>query len=178
MSSPNILPADPALTELREAYASGNLIVFVGSGLSTAAGLPDQKMLVELLVERARARHADPERIQEIIELLNASKLADALAALKQALGGPEFHAAIERALDDRGHMVPEVAQAIAALVPQLRAVITTNIDRLLERAFGGAWPALASAPADLPQRRHFILKIHGTLSEHDTWVLTRDDHD
>ncbi|WP_257458353.1 WD40 domain-containing protein [Archangium lipolyticum] len=178
--SPPSPPAslDPAFTELREAYESGNLIIFAGAGISAAAGLPGWKRLVELLSERARARKADTAALQEIAELTAARQYIDALSALKDCLGASEFGTVIERHLDDKLTEEPEVTRAIAALAPRLRAVLTTNIDHLLERAFAGRWPTLPRATGDIAQRREFILKLHGTLLDRSSWVFTREDYD
>jgi hypothetical protein len=70
------------------------------------------------------------------------------------------------------------VARAIAALAPRLRAVLTTNIDHLLERAFAGRWPTLLRATGYIAQRRGFILKLHGTLLDRSSWVFTREEYD
>src|SRR5262249_39722979 len=51
-------------------------------------------------------------------------------------------------------------------------------LDGLIERAFVGEWPPLARATLNICQRSHFILKLHGTLLDRSTWVLTREDYD
>lgn len=68
--------------------------------------------------------------------------------------------------------------EAIAELSPGLRAVLTTNLERLLERALKGSWPVLTRPSGDLAQQRHHILHLHGTLRERDSWVMTREDYD
>jgi NAD-dependent SIR2 family protein deacetylase len=136
---------DPAFAELREAYESGNLVVFVGAGVSAAAGLPSWGRLVELLLDRARGRRVDPGVLTEIEELAKARQYIDALSAVKEALGATEFATVVERHLDDALADEPEVGKAIASLGigvrGKLKAVLTTNIDHLLERAFAGRWP-------------------------------------
>jgi hypothetical protein len=169
---------DPALGELREAGLGGELVLFVGSGVSAAAGLPSWRRLVELLFGLARVRGVDPAQLDEIGELSAHGRFLDALTAAKAALGASEFSREVERQLDDRGKKVPEIGKAIAALAPRLRALLTTNLDHLLERALGGEWPMLARGTGDLAQRRAFILKLHGTLLDRATWVITRDDHE
>jgi hypothetical protein len=169
---------DPALDELREAYESGQLVVFAGPGISAAAGLPSWKRLVELLADRARARNADTATLAEIAILAGRSQYIDALSAAKHFLGVSEFGTVIERHLDDRRADEPEVAAAIAALAPKLRTVLTTNLDHLLERAFAGGWPALYRAPSDIARRAKVILKVHGTLHDRSSWVLTREEYD
>lgn len=170
--------SDPVFAELRDAYLEEDLLVFAGSGLSSAAGQPSSKRLVELLVARLQARDASAPGLQGITELLAKDQLIDALSAVRAALGPDDFGAAIETLLDDKGHDVPAVAKSIAALAPGLRGVLTTNLDHLLERAFAGAWPALAQVAGPVVRRRHYILKVHGTLLDRSTWVFTRDEYD
>ncbi|WP_437759661.1 nSTAND1 domain-containing NTPase [Sorangium sp. So ce1389] len=167
---------DPGLEDLEAAYRDGNVVVFAGPGVSTAAGLPSRAELVERLLERARARGVDEERRREIEALAGRRRLIDALSAAKEAVGTTEFCGVVERHLDDWERDLPEVADAIARLEP--RAVLTTNLDLLLERAFQGRWPALARATGNIAQRRRFILKIFGTLMDRSTWVMTREEHE
>jgi len=183
MLAPNSLNATdgtPHMEELREAYGNGDLIVFAGAGISAAAGLPSWKKLVDLLLEKVKARQSDPAYTTEIQELIVERRYIDALSAAKDALGAPAFGSVVERCLDDRilKLPIPDVVHAIAALEPKLRAVLTTNLDHLLERAFRGDWPPLSVPMGDIARRRRFILKLHGTLSDRDTWVFTREDYD
>ncbi|WP_437674481.1 SIR2 family protein [Sorangium sp. So ce131] len=172
------MEGDPALDDLRAACDGGNLVVLAGAGVSMAAGLPGRKRLVELVAERARLRGGDPATLAEITELAAQAKYIDALSAAKLSLGEVEFNRTIERHLADEVADEPELARAIAALAPRLRAVLTTSIDRVLERAFGGRWPVLAQATGDIATRRGFVLKLHGTLPEWSTWVLTREQYE
>ncbi len=171
-------PSSPLLVDLRAAYESGNLIVFAGAGVSAAAGLPTWKGLAQMLLERLRSNHAPAITLGEVEEALRRDQYVDALSAVKLALGPQEFGRVVEQAADDRGHGVPEIAQAIAALKPKLRAILTTNLDRFLERALSGDWESLTAPPGDLAQRRHYILKLHGTLLDRSSWVFSRDQYD
>lgn len=173
------MPPSPVIFDaLREAYVAGNLIVFVGAGVSAAASLPTWPQLVVDLVARVRAEGKSQETIAELDDLVRRGRLIDALSAVRHTLGEHEFNIAIEKAVDDSGVPVPDVVKAVAELEPKLRAVITTNLDHLLERAFMGSWPALTSPPGDLAQRRGYILKLHGTRLDRSSWVFTRDDYD
>lgn len=169
---------DPALTELLQAYIEGNLILCAGAGVSTAAGLPSWRRLIQILTEHARSRGASGMVLAEVADLVAKDRFIDALSALKAILGTSEFRVVIGRHLNDGEMAVPEIAGAIAGLAPRLRAVLTTNIDHLLERAFAGAWPSLARATGDIAQRRRYILKLHGTLLDSSNWVFTRDEYD
>ncbi|WP_437646954.1 SIR2 family protein [Sorangium sp. So ce362] len=143
-----------------------------------AAGLPDRERLTEILAERVEKRHQGEAAVREIRDLANKHQLVDAISAAKDALGAPEFGAVVEHSLDDGGREVPAIAVAIAALAPKLRAVLTTNLDRILERAFRGEWDELPRATGDIATRSRYILKLHGALRDRSTWVLTRDDYD
>jgi hypothetical protein len=170
--------ADPALEELREAYQGGNLIVVVGPEISMAAGLPSLRTVAIRLFERARARGVSEDAIGEMVDLVRKDRVYEAIAAAWQALGSTEAAGVVEELLDDHRLPVPEVARTIAGLAPGLRAVLTTNMDSILERAFAGAWPALTSFPGNLAQRRRFILKLHGALLDRSTWFLGQGEKD
>ncbi|CAN99038.1 MULTISPECIES: HEAT repeat domain-containing protein [Sorangium] len=168
------------LEDLRQAYESGNLIVFAGAGVSAAGGLPTRLELAKHLRDRLHPGNAPPEALDELDCLLARGELIDALSAEEQMLGPQEFCRAVERALDDKDIPLPNVAEAIGALRPKLRAVLTTNLDRFLVRAFKGEWSelTLASSAGDVAQRPHHILKLRGTLGNWSSWVLTREQHD
>jgi len=172
-----MLETDPVFSALCEAYAAGNLIVFAGAGISAAAGLPNWHQLTRQLITRINAV-ASNSAIEEANEYLSKGNLIDALSAVKLALGPQEFGLAIENALSDRERDVPEAARAIAALAPKLRAILTTNLDYFLERALNGTWPSIARVTADLASRRGYILKLHGSLLERDTWIFSREQYD
>jgi hypothetical protein len=179
MNAPNapLLLDDPALSELRFLCDSDELVLFVGAGLSMAAGLPSWSSLVERSLEYARRRRDDPSRIAEMEDYFRRSELIDALTVARQLFGGSEFGTFVERQLTDEGRSLPlPLSNALSALAPRLRAVLTTNLDHLLERTLN--WPPLWEAKADLVRRRRFILKLHGTLLDRDTWVFTRDQYD
>lgn len=168
----------PLLADLRAAYATGNLIVFAGAGISVAAGLPTWPELARQVLGLVRAAGASDDAVAEVEHLVKLGRLVDALSAAKEALGGHELEIAIEKAVDDTGRPPPEVVAAIAALAPRLRAVVTTNLDRFLERAFGGEWEHFTTPAGDLAQRRGYILKLHGTRGDRSSWVFTRRQYD
>lgn len=154
-------------------------MLFAGPGVAIAAGIPSRDQLLATLIARADAAGAGEAILAEMKDLAARAQIIDALSAAKQALGPGDFGAAVERELDDQGiDALPDLALAIGELRGGIRAALTTNLDGLLERAFGGAWPAISRATADLAQRRRFILKLHGTLVDRSTWVLTREEYD
>lgn len=169
---------DPVvLRDLRQEYQSGRLIVFVGAGVSVGAGLPSWKDLALRLRERVAASGAGGAVLNEMDAYIRDNQLLDAISAAKQALDF-EFEREVREALDDKGRAVPAVAKAIAGLQDHLWAVLTTNLDRFIERAFEGAWHDLTSPPSILARENQYILKMHGTLRDASTWVFTRNQYD
>lgn len=173
-------PSPEILQALQDAYATGDLIVFAGAGVPSAAGLPTWPKLAHDLRDRLHREGKPADLISEIDELIQRRQLIDALSAIKQphALGEHEFNLAVSKAVDDSALPVPDVAKAIAELEPKLRAVVTTNLDRFIERAFAGDWDALTDPPGDLAQRKRYILKLHGTRGDRKSWVFTREQYD
>ncbi len=159
----------PALTKALE---NGELIICVGPDLARRAGLPSMVELAESLIEDAEAsgRSLDTATLRA---WLATGQVERTLEALDRHMGA-RFQRVVERELGERGRPVPELARAIAALEDQLRAVYTTGVDRLLERAFRDTWPSFATAQGDLTRRRKLIVKLCGTLEFPETLVLTQ----
>jgi hypothetical protein len=174
--TPPTFISDPALTELREFYDSGDLVLFSGAGTSSSAGLPGWKRLVELAITHARGRNDSAPRIAEMEELLGRGELVDALSVAYQIFGGSEFGTFVERHLNDEKRDLPPALHSISKFGPKLRAALTTNLDHFLERALH--WPALWKPQADLVRRRRFIYKLHGTLLDRASWIFTRSQYD
>ncbi len=159
-------------TELLEVLERGELIVCAGPQLGLAAGLPSMTELsLSLLADaKAHGRSIDEATIREWID---AGRTEEALEALERRLG-PRFQRVVEREFGQLHRPIPPLACSIAALEQRLRAVYTTGLDRLLERAFADAWPSFSTAQADLVRRRKLIVKLCGTLEFPETWTLTR----
>ena len=169
-----------ALEELIEAYNRERLIVAAGSGLSESAGIVSRSQLIDILLAHARAggsSSVSEERwYAEIADLAACGQWSEALGELRDCLGWNEFCHLLEKYLDDNGGTLPDVATAIAALAPRLRAVLTTVLDQTLDRAFGGDWVSFAGVTGDIPQRDRYILKLRGMLSDRSSWILTSDE--
>jgi len=169
------------LDTLQQRYLDGRLVLFVGAGVSQAGGLPSWPVLVQVVLDHARADRPAPETaviLDRAAEVLARGDLILALSELQRAMSAAAYGLAINRALDDGPHAIPPLALAIADLAPTLQSVVTTNLDRFLERAFVGAWPVYTLPRLDLGQREHNILKLHGCRTDRSSWVLTRREYD
>src|SRR5690242_20292872 len=94
--------ADPALEDLQWAYRSGALVLFVGEGISVAAGLPSREQLAALLLERARAEGAPEAELTEMATLVEKQRIADALSIARAQLGPAALGDILERELNDQ----------------------------------------------------------------------------
>jgi tetratricopeptide (TPR) repeat protein len=169
---------DPAFAEIADAYAKGDLVIFAGAGVPLAAGIASRAEIARRLVDAARRAGGSSEAVAEIELLIEQQQIGRALGAARRVLGGPEFCKVLEQKLEDRDTPVPAIARAIAALAPRARALLTTNLDHFLERALHGKWPPLFRATPNVGQRRGVIVKLHGTLYDTSTWVVTRHDQE
>lgn len=160
------------LDELRD--LDRPLVVYVGDALPRAAGLPSRRALVDALLAEA-TDHLPSGHHQELVELARGSELGGVFSELQRALTPATFGRIIERLLDDDAVEVPALGRALAGLRQRIRGVITPNLDHLVERSFEGRLAVHAQPVADLASRSGWLLKLHGTLRDRSTWVLTEE---
>lgn len=147
--------------------ASGELALFLGAGVSQAAGLPDWKGLLQGLATRAGMSPEERAALKGIHTLDQASIIARRLGPDGLASGTKELLGA---------HRHFSLTHALLAALP-VREVVTTNYDQLFEEAwshpFGDDITILPNRPS-AAQTRRWLLKMHGCLSEPKNIVLTR----
>jgi hypothetical protein len=155
------------LRELRE----DNAAIFVGAGLSRAAGYVDW---AGLLGPMANELGLDATKEQDLVGLaqyyLNAE--ANNRHALNQSL--------IDNFADVK---TPTTNHEILARLP-IRTYWTTNYDRLIEKALENAGKKV-DAKYTVPQLAHTVrgrdvvlFKMHGDIEHPNAAVLTRDDYE
>jgi hypothetical protein len=183
---------DPMVALATSVHASpGVYALLLGSGVSSAAGVPTGWQVVTDLVRKAAAiqRPDDPDAVSAAEEWwsqygdghpLGYSALLNSLAqtpAARQALLAGYF----EPDDTDRqeGRKVPSAAHhAIARLAARgaIRVVLTTNFDRLTERALeeAGVPPQVLHRPdqlagaTPLAHARITVIKLHGDYADLD----------
>jgi NAD-dependent SIR2 family protein deacetylase len=197
-------PLDPSIMLATSMHAQpGVYAVLLGSGVSTASGIPTGWGVVQDLVKRvaALAESAAGEESQHVAAArkdpeawwrgqfgtdLGYSALLAALAptqATRQGLLAPFFEATTSEA--EEGKKQPSRAHhAIAQLVKRgaVRVIVTTNFDRLMEQALSevGVQPQIISRPSavsgmvPLAHAPATLVKLHGDYL--DTESLNTDE--
>jgi hypothetical protein len=153
--------------DLGERARAGELAVFVGAGVSAAAGLPTWERLLEELAGQAGL--ADDLRAglaglppQDAAALLARELGRDRLAGYVQERFGPAPYA---------------LAHALIAALP-VREYVTTNYDPLVELAAADIGRPMRVLPFDEPAPgAPWLLKLHGDAAHPDSIVLTREQY-
>jgi hypothetical protein len=185
------IPAFDAATVARDAREHG-LVVLVGAGASMGppSALPGwtamNNAFVEMLAHTV-ALHTDGEVGYDVAELVAARRDEAAVAApdLQAQLAEESFGEAyfgLFAPLDIEAWNESHAALAAIAASGVLRAVITTNFDRLIELACAAAGVDHATFASpdeferlarDAPQDGVPIVKVHGSVDRPDTMVDT-----
>ncbi|WP_298743958.1 SIR2 family protein [uncultured Microbacterium sp.] len=155
----------------------GRLVPFMGAGVSVSAGAPTWAQLIEQLADRA-GLDADVRAA-----LLDEGRdVLDQATFVRQAIGArsPEDPLAFVRAIAEITNVERYgLAPALLAALESEQA-ITLNYDTLFEKAAeDGGLPRRtipSAAPRDADQDR-WLLKLHGTVDDPTSIVLTRSDY-
>ena len=171
----------PALVnEVRE----GRCALFVGAGLSVAAGLPDWAGLMQRIVALTGKRNRPRATSTELRRLLRANRFAEVADQCRTILGRELFYEALRAELG-RDVELPPVHRTIVET--PYACVVTTNFDTLLEDAYA-RWGThgLPKAPTSAELARlgtllhdggFFILKAHGSIDDDASMVFTAEDY-
>jgi hypothetical protein len=130
----------------------------------------------------------DKEEFDEVGELLNRGQFLMAAEILRSVFPTDEYHSILDEQFNPYNIKPAEVHSAIFKLKPPL--VLTTNYDRLLEDAYAndyGRAPKVLTyrdvgvaqrhMQSGRPQDRPVVFKIHGTIDEPDSIVLSERDY-
>jgi hypothetical protein len=145
----------------------GELAVFLGAGVSAAAGLPTwEQLLGELAV---RAGLDDGSRAG-----LSGLPPQDAAALLARALGREELTAYVRERFGPGSY---SLAHALVAALP-VREFVTTNYDPLVELAAADIGRPMRVLPfEEAAPGAPWLLKLHGDAAHPDSVVLTREQY-
>lgn len=168
--------------KLAELAQEGQLSVFMGAGASAGAGLPGWNQLLRKL-----GTYGTPEVTKDQIDQLQDPRDRAALVKLRMDAAGKDLSEALATELRATRY---SLLHGLLSSLP-VTEFITTNFDELFEKAarsaqrtatlrvIGGSGPdpstVTTNSPVDEPAR--WLLKLHGTISQPDSTVLTRSDY-
>ncbi|MGY1743424.1 MULTISPECIES: SIR2 family protein [unclassified Blastococcus] len=153
--------------ELGRMARRGQLALFVGAGVSAAAGLPTWEQLLDELATRSGL----DDRLRAGLSRLPAQ---DSAALLARELGRDRLEAFVKERFGPGRYAL---AHALVADLP-VQEFVTTNYDPLVELAAGDIGRALTVLPFDEPRPgAPWLLKLHGDAAHPDSVVLTREEY-
>ena len=153
--------------DLGERARRGQLALFIGAGVSAAAGLPTWEQLVGELAERSGFD-------EELCEGLTRLPAQDSAALLARELGREELEAYVKERFGPGPYAL---AHALVAGLP-VHEFVTTNYDPLVEQAACDVGRELSVLPYDdVEPGRPWLLKLHGDAGHPESVVLTREEY-
>jgi hypothetical protein len=164
--SPGLARALPTLRSLARRASRGELVLFLGAGVSMAAGLPGWRELLDELAVGAG--------LADELEALRTLDPLDRARIIEEHAGGRDaLRLRIATRLDRPHHAV---AHSLLAALP-VREVITQNYDSLFELASEPIERATVLPGAHRPEGARWLLKMHGCIRSPGEIVLTREDY-
>lgn len=155
--------------ELAARARRGELVLFLGAGVSAGAGLPTWAELLANLATSAGIAESEQLLLGRMDMLDQARILAIRLEARERRIG--------EAVRDQLQQTHYALAHSLLASLP-VNEVATTNYDQLFETASRDVErPASVLPYAPDRGRDRWLLKMHGCVSQPDDIVLTRSDY-
>lgn len=153
------------LDGLADRARRGELVLFIGAGMSQAAGLPSWSSLLSDLAVTAKI--SDPRQLNGLSDL-------DVASLLERRIGVNQFRQEVARLTTSScfglGH-------ALSAALP-IPERVTTNYDNCIEDSLEALHRKVSVLPYHPTQAGEgWLLKLHGTLEASEDIVLTRQDY-
>lgn len=157
---------------LGELARGGHLVPFLGAGVSVSAGAPSWRDLLATLRAGVKLDKGAAAAFEKLAVLDQAGVLEQLY--VDQHGSRAAFGEAVAKAVDLQKY---GLAPALLAPVPSSGA-ITLNYDRLFELACEDAQRPRTVLPENIPAvGNNWLLKLHGSVNQPASIVLTRDDY-
>jgi hypothetical protein len=152
---------------LGEQARLGQLAVFIGAGVSAAAGLPTWERLVDELAERSGLD-------DDLRAGLSRLPPQDSAALLARELGREQLEAYVKERFGPGSYAL---AHALIADLP-VQEFVTTNYDPLVELAAADIGRQVRVLPfEETAPGAPWLLKLHGDAAHPASVVLTREEY-
>ena len=172
--------------ELVKGILERRCVLFAGAGLSCAAGLPNWRELLKLLIEKAQTLgRGGAGACSELRCELEAGNLGCVADEVREILGATYFPRAIQELLCPPG-LKPTKTHFLLNGIPFF-AAYTTNYDKLIESAYIVARKGeatrmflhdnLAGLASAFQLGEFYVMKAHGTIDQVDNLVFGPSDY-
>ncbi|MBN1349939.1 SIR2 family protein [candidate division KSB1 bacterium] len=168
--------------ELIEKIKQKKCVLFLGSGLSVAAGYPDWHGLMEKMIEQMH-ESISAEDLEELNALLQKHDYLQ-IASHFKALVNPQEYTDFLTKIFSADHIRP-TENHLQIVRLHFPCIITTNYDKLVESAYyeiNHVMPRIRHHQSDdlgslLSSDNFFIFKSHGVIDDIGSIILTRQDY-
>lgn len=159
---------------LISALKQRNCVLFVGAGLSVGAGIPTWAKLMQDMITDLKAKH-DTEALENWFQKGEYQKIA---GYYKNVVTDDEYYNFLKR--EFQVDATPTINHKLIAKLP-IACILTTNYDKLIERAFENRVPMRKYNSPDIGQinirEEFYILKCHGDIDDYTTIILAEEDY-
>ena len=160
----------PEVKNLADHARDGNLVLFVGAGVSMGAGLSSWSELIEGLAAEGRKANDKPLDGERLLAL----DVRDQAAILANRLGEGRYREAVVERIGSTSRYA--LGHGLLASLGSMENV-TTNYDTLFETALGGPEKCSVLPYAPVSRGKPWLLKLHGSVDKPDHIVLTRSEY-
>lgn len=164
--------------KLKEIYARGAIIPFVGAGMSMPSDYPGWTKFLYQVLDETKVSKVDFD------EAITKGHYEEAAQMLSDALPVGCFLEHVENAFG-ANQKICGVVQRLPLIFKQ--AVVTTNFDNVLNRCFENAkfnfeeellGPNAEELPRALGENRRVLVKLHGKANSSRNRILTKSEYD
>jgi len=158
--------------------ANGNIVLWLGSGISKMAGYPLWNELAYELIECYKRKHSD-DIINKMLE--NFYQKGDFLRILETIKSKDEslYKKEIQRIFNANPHSEKDksILYTIKKFMEKGVIVITTNIDMELQRTLNLDDEKISIVPTREIRPTPKLIYLHGRIDKPESWVLTESDY-
>lgn len=162
-----------ALKEIRDAKNTGNLIIFVGAGVSLNSGLPSWEALVKEIAKEID--YQIPDKLSSDLML----RIPEYYYQKDNSDGKTDYFSFLIRHLTDKNCDSNALDKLIVDLLPH--HIITTNFDHLLEKTKSANINAFQVVYNDSKllanNSQRYIIKMHGDIDDPKSIILRENDY-
>lgn len=165
--------------DLLKAVEDRKCVLFIGSGVSAAVGIPSVSHLAETLLADIAKYDSFGPYVDAVRQ--SGARLSDVATLYKRAFPNDNAHARVADLIEEATATAKHDLHDQLRLLPTVQHIFTTNWDALIERSFPAADRRVirrAGELGDIDHRKTNIYKIHGDVFDPSSMVLDTPDYD